>query len=54
MNKWLPLTHQSVPDQQRPVQIRVEGDTLDSSVRTLQRYVAMYGAADHIEWRYCQ
>lgn len=54
MSNWLPLSPESVPDQQRPVQIHVGGDILDSSVRTLQRYVAMHGAAEHIKWRYCQ
>lgn len=52
MAKWQNLSPQSVPDQMRPVQISVDGDTLDSSTRTLQRYVAMYGAANHIRWRY--
>ena len=50
-DKWQPLTPLSVPTHE-PVQIKCDGDVLDSSSRTLRSYVDRYGAADHIKWRY--
>lgn len=52
---WTRLTRADAPDQRRAIVARLvpSGDVMpDMDAGTLQRYLALYGDADAIEWRY--